>query len=82
MWTNLHTKDVQFELVDHLFSVFSVFLCSQIIKMSSDKCAFFNCTNTRRNTSNIIFHPFPSNEETSKKWIINCGNQLKFNIYL
>ncbi|KAF0749149.1 THAP-type domain-containing protein [Aphis craccivora] len=48
--------------------------------MSSDKCSFFNCTNTRRNTSNIIFHPFPSNEETCKIWIVNSGKKTFFNL--
>lgn len=40
--------------------------------MSGDKCVYINCKNTRRN-SFCTFHPFPSNLEISKTWMVNSG---------
>lgn len=43
--------------------------------MSGDKCVFYNCTNTRRNSKHI-FHNFPTDKELLNKWIINSGKFL------
>lgn len=44
-----------------------------IIKMSGDKCAFYNCKMNRRNSKNVIFHAIPKDTELAKKWILNSG---------
>lgn len=45
--------------------------------MSGDKCAYFNCSNTRR-TSKNKFYVFPTNDESLRKSTVNSGKKSLF----
>ena len=42
-------------------------------------CAVFGCNSNAKQNKDLLFHTFPKDEETRKKWVNACKRADKFN---